>query len=51
MYSIIQKAHIATGHGGHEKMLKELSKRYANITREVVGLYKEYLFAQTMSCP
>ena len=42
MYSIIQKAHIATGHGGRDKMLKELSKRYANITREVVGLYKEF---------
>ncbi|XP_053407944.1 KRAB-A domain-containing protein 2-like [Mercenaria mercenaria] len=41
MYSIIQKAHIITGHGGRDKMLKELAKKYANITRDVIGLFKE----------
>ncbi|XP_066980117.1 KRAB-A domain-containing protein 2-like [Macrobrachium rosenbergii] len=33
MFETIKRAHIATGHGGRDKMVKELSK-YANITRD-----------------
>ncbi|KAK6174222.1 hypothetical protein SNE40_017541 [Patella caerulea] len=39
-FDIIQKAHIATGHGGRDKMMKELSKKYANITQEAVTIFK-----------
>ena len=39
--SFIQRAHIATGHGG--RMLKHLSTKNANITREGVDLLKSYL--------
>jgi hypothetical protein len=35
------RAHINTGHGGRDKMMKELNKKYANITRDVINLYKE----------
>lgn len=40
MYDIIKRAHTATGHGGRDKMLKNLSVKYANITSEVVELFK-----------
>ena len=40
MYDIIKRVHISTGHGGRNKMLKELSTKYANISREVVELFK-----------
>ena len=39
-YAIIQRAHIATGHAGRDRMLKHFSTNYANITRECVGLFK-----------
>ena len=40
MFDIIKRVHISTGHGGRDKMMKVLSAKYANITREVVELYK-----------
>jgi hypothetical protein len=40
MYDILKRTHIATGHGGRDKMLKVLSVKYANITVEVVELFK-----------
>lgn len=40
MYDIIKRAHIATGHGGRDKMLKVLSVKYANITTDAVDLFK-----------
>src|SRR5688572_15875075 len=40
MYDIIKRVHLSTGHGGRDKMLKVLSVKYANITREVVELFK-----------
>ena len=39
-YDIIKHAHIATGHGGRDKMVKELSKKYANITHDAISFYK-----------
>ena len=39
-YDIIRRAHIATGHGGRDKMVKELTKKYANITHEAISIYK-----------
>ncbi|XP_068237236.1 KRAB-A domain-containing protein 2-like [Palaemon carinicauda] len=41
-FAIIQLAHIATGHGRRTRMLKQLSLKYANITREAVDLFKSY---------
>jgi len=32
-FEIIQRAHIATDHGGRDKMITELRKKYANITQ------------------
>ena len=40
VYDIIHRAHISTGHGGRDRMLKELGKKYANIPRQAVELYK-----------
>ena len=39
-FDIIQRVHIGTGHGGRDKMVKELRKKYTNITTESVGLFK-----------
>ena len=39
LFGTIKRAHIATGHGGRDKMVKELS-RYANVTRDTVELFK-----------
>ena len=41
-YDIITKAHIATGHGGRDQMLKHLGQKYANITTYAVELFKSY---------
>lgn len=39
MHDIVKRAHTSTGHGGRQKMLKALSAKYANITREVILLF------------
>ena len=35
LYDIVKRAHTSTGHGGRDKMMKTLSSKYANVTREV----------------
>jgi hypothetical protein len=40
LFDIVKRAHLSTGHGGRHKMEKELGSKYANITREVVELFK-----------
>ena len=40
MYDVINRAHISTGHGRRDKMLKVLSTKYANVTIEAIELYK-----------
>ena len=45
IYNVIKKTHIETGHGGRDKMLHSLGKKYANITREMVDLYKSFCVA------
>jgi hypothetical protein len=40
MYDILKRAHIATGHGGRDKMVKALSVKYANITSDVIEIFK-----------
>ena len=46
MHDIVKRAHTSTGHGGRQKMMKALSAKYANITREVIlfMLYITYIF-------
>jgi hypothetical protein len=34
MLNVVQKIHIATGHGGRDKMIKEANKKYANVSKE-----------------
>jgi hypothetical protein len=41
MYSIVLRAQLNTGHGGRDKMLKEVNMKYANVTRDVLNLFKE----------
>ena len=33
-------AHIATGHGGRDRMVKEINRKYANKTTKAIELYK-----------
>lgn len=42
MYDVINLAHIATGHGGRDRLLKETSRQYANVTRDAVVLFLSY---------
>ena len=39
LYDKMQEVHIQQGHGGINKMLAHLKKRYANITQEAVTLF------------
>ncbi|XP_041378019.1 KRAB-A domain-containing protein 2-like [Gigantopelta aegis] len=39
-FDVIKRAHMSTGHGGRDRMLKELSKKYVNATREAIELFK-----------
>ena len=41
-YEIIKKAHISTGHGGRDRMLKHIKEKYANITKDSLDLFKSY---------
>ena len=40
IFDIVKRAHVSTGDGGRDKMMKVLSQKYANITREVVEVFK-----------
>ena len=40
MFDAIKQVHINTGHGGRDKMIKETSKKFANITQESLNLFK-----------
>jgi hypothetical protein len=42
-FDVIKRAHIATGHGGRDRMLKELGKKYVNVTRDSIELFKSML--------
>ncbi|XP_046572549.1 KRAB-A domain-containing protein 2-like [Haliotis rubra] len=39
-HEVVKRGHIATGHGGRDKMVHELSKKYANITIGALTLFK-----------
>ena len=41
-YDVIQRAHVTTGHGDLDRMMKHLGTNYANITREAVELFKSF---------
>ena len=45
MFDAIKQVHINTGHRGRDKMIKETSKKFANITHESLNLFK-MLFVQ-----
>ena len=39
-FDIIERAHIATGHGGRDKVIEEINKKYANTTQDAITLFK-----------
>jgi hypothetical protein len=39
-FDVIKRAHIATGHGGRDQMVKELGKKNDNVTRDSIELFK-----------
>ena len=41
-YGVISRAHIATGHGGRDRMHKHLSPKYANIHIEFLEIFKSF---------
>ncbi|XP_068241013.1 KRAB-A domain-containing protein 2-like [Palaemon carinicauda] len=46
-FDIVKRAHVATGHGGRDRMTKELQVKYDNIQRDTIELFKSlYLECQ-----
>lgn len=41
-FDVIRTAHLDTGHGGRDRMLKELNQKFANVHRESVELFKSF---------
>ncbi|XP_023233514.1 uncharacterized protein LOC111633211 [Centruroides sculpturatus] len=39
LFHVLHEAHLAIGHGGRDRMLKELSVKYKNVTRHDIELY------------
>ncbi len=39
LFTIIHEVHLSIGHGGRNRMLKELLKKYKHITTEEVMIY------------
>ncbi|KAK4307308.1 hypothetical protein Pmani_020912 [Petrolisthes manimaculis] len=39
-FDVIKRAHVSTGHGGRDRMLKEVQKKYANVTTAALELFK-----------
>ncbi|XP_071127764.1 uncharacterized protein [Mytilus edulis] len=37
LYGIMEKAHKETGHGGRDRMIKQLNNGYANVSRDLFG--------------
>lgn len=41
IFSIVHKAHVNVGHGGRQKVYKEINNKYVNVPREAVSIYLE----------
>lgn len=41
LFDILYNTHLAVGHGGRDRMVKELNKNYKNITRGQIKLFLE----------
>jgi len=39
LFNVIHEAHIAVGHGGRTRMIKELNRKYKNVTVESIVTY------------
>ncbi|KAK7116507.1 hypothetical protein V1264_002174 [Littorina saxatilis] len=39
-FDVLRASHIATGHGGRDRMMKEIKKKYANISVQAIELFK-----------
>lgn len=39
IYDVIDSAHATTGHGGRDRIKKETSKNYANITTDIISVF------------
>ena len=41
-FDVIKRAHIAIGHGGRDRKLRELQKKYIKVTEYAINLFKSY---------
>jgi len=39
LFNVIHEAHIAVGHGGRTRMIKELNRKYKNVTVRSIVTY------------
>ena len=42
LFDILHKTHVSVGHGGRDRMMKELQKQYKNVARPAVELYLQF---------
>ena len=40
IFDVIKRVHLLTAHGGKDKMVKEVNKKYANVAQESLSLFK-----------
>jgi hypothetical protein len=36
---VIESAHVAIAHGGQDRLKKEVSRKYANVTIEMINIF------------
>ena len=39
IFNVIESAHVPTGHGGQDRLKKEGSRKYANVTIEMTNIF------------
>jgi hypothetical protein len=39
IFDVIESAHVAIGHGGRDRLKKEVSRKYANVTIEMINIF------------
>jgi len=42
LFDILQATHVSIGHGGRDRMIKELGNKYKNITRSCIETFLHF---------
>jgi len=42
LFTVLHEVHLAVGHGGRDRMMKELKRKYCNVTVEAIMIYLKF---------